>query len=176
MTDTRFDLAVPLEDLAGFQRQMDGLNKSAEAFSRTLAGGLKAAVLDGKSLESVFKRIALSASSRLIDQALAPLSNLAGQALSGILPFAKGGVVSSPALFGLQDGIGLMGEAGAEAIMPLARGADGRLGVRTGQNGNGAGPPVQITVVTRDAESFARSETQVSAMVARAVGRGRRGL
>lgn len=43
-----------------------------------------------------------------------------------VIPFAKGGVVSSPTTFP----IGLMGEAGPEAIMPLRRGKDGGLGVQ----------------------------------------------
>jgi hypothetical protein len=47
--------------------------------------------------------------------------------------FAKGGIVSSPTLFQFADGgiaqTGLMGEAGPEAIMPLERGSDGKLGV-----------------------------------------------
>jgi phage-related minor tail protein len=59
--------------------------------------------------------------------------------------------------------------------MPLARGPDGRLGVRAA--GAGAGP-VQVTVniATPDAESFRRSEAQVAAALARAVARGQRGL
>jgi hypothetical protein len=57
---------------------------------------------------------------------------------NGIAKFAKGGtfsnsVVSSPTLFKFANGgitrNGLMGEAGPEAIMPLTRGSDGRLGV-----------------------------------------------
>jgi hypothetical protein len=44
--------------------------------------------------------------------------------------FADGGVVSGMTAFALQGGIGVMGEAGPEAIMPLSRGADGRLGVQ----------------------------------------------
>jgi hypothetical protein len=51
----------------------------------------------------------------------------------GTAYFAKGGVVSSPTLFQFADGgavqAGLMGEAGPEAIMPLKRGPDGKLGV-----------------------------------------------
>ncbi|UBX28468.1 phage tail tape measure protein [Arsenophonus apicola] len=39
-------------------------------------------------------------------------------------------VVDSPTLFPFAKGIGLMGEAGPEAIMPLTRGRDGSLGVR----------------------------------------------
>jgi lambda family phage tail tape measure protein len=48
---------------------------------------------------------------------------------AGVVPFARGGVVSRPTLFPFAKGTGLMGEAGPEAIMPLRRGRDGRLGV-----------------------------------------------
>lgn len=91
-----------------------------------------------------------------------------------IMPFAQGGVVASPTYFPLGRGLGLMGERGAEAVMPLARGPDGRLGVRTG----GGGRPVSVNVhiATPDADSFRRSEAQVSAALARAVARGQRGM
>ena len=49
---------------------------------------------------------------------------------NGIVPFARGGVVDKPTVFPFANGIGLMGEAGPEAIMPLRRGRDGRLGVQ----------------------------------------------
>lgn len=55
-----------------------------------------------------------------------------GDAFSGgrVIPFASGGVVSGPTPFPMRGGaMGLMGEAGAEAIMPLRRGPDGKLGV-----------------------------------------------
>ncbi|MDX7992570.1 phage tail tape measure protein [Xenorhabdus littoralis] len=41
----------------------------------------------------------------------------------------SGQIVSSPTLFKFAKGGGLMGEAGPEAILPLRRGSDGRLGV-----------------------------------------------
>ena len=56
----------------------------------------------------------------------------------GVAAFANGGmftnsIVSSPTLFQFADGgvtqTGVMGEAGPEAIMPLERGPDGKLGV-----------------------------------------------
>ena len=54
-------------------------------------------------------------------------------AKNGIVPYAKGGIVSKPTLFQYASGgagrFGLMGEAGPEAIMPLRRGANGKLGV-----------------------------------------------
>jgi len=52
-----------------------------------------------------------------------------------VIPFANGGVVGSPTMFGMSGGrTGLMGEAGPEAIMPLKRGAGGKLGVEGGGN------------------------------------------
>ena len=44
--------------------------------------------------------------------------------------FADGGVVDSPTAFSHEGGTGIMGEAGPEAIMPLQKGADGKLGVK----------------------------------------------
>jgi lambda family phage tail tape measure protein len=50
-----------------------------------------------------------------------------------IVPYAMGGIVNKPTLFQYANGgsgrFGLMGEAGPEAIMPLRRGANGKLGV-----------------------------------------------
>ena len=51
---------------------------------------------------------------------------------SGLVPFAAGGIVSRPMLFPFAGGTGLMGERGPEAIMPLGRLPDGRLGVASG--------------------------------------------
>ena len=64
-------------------------------------------------------------------------------AQNGIQKFARGGVVSRPTLFPFAKGIGLMGEAGPEAIMPLRRGRDGRLGIEAG---NGGGTVVNVSV------------------------------
>ena len=49
---------------------------------------------------------------------------------SGIQAYANGGVVDSPTMFQHGGGLGVMGEAGPEAIMPLKRGANGKLGVQ----------------------------------------------
>lgn len=64
-----------------------------------------------------------------------------GGVMSGgrITAYANGGVVSSPTMFQHAGGMGLMGESGDEAIMPLFRGPNGKLGVRT--EGAGASAP-----------------------------------
>lgn len=79
-----------------------------------------------------------------------------GMSAAGIVPMAKGGVFASPSLsaysngiydtprpFAFAKGAGIFGEAGPEAIMPLRRGADGRLGVSV-QSGGGAAPSMQF--------------------------------
>ncbi len=93
---------------------------------------------------------------------------------SRVTPFATGGVIASPRYFPMQGGLGVAGEAGPEAILPLTRGADGRLGVRAGRRRQAIN--VTFNVTSPDAASFRRAEAEVSAMLARAVARGQRGL
>lgn len=61
-------------------------------------------------------------------------------AQNGIVPYAMGGVINQPTLFKFANGgagkLGLMGEAGPEAIIPLRRGRDGKLGVAGGGGTN----------------------------------------
>lgn len=92
-----------------------------------------------------------------------------------VTPFAQGGVVAGPTLFGMRNGLGLMGEAGPEAVMPLTRGPDGKLGVQA-RGAGGSGSPVVINISTPDVAGFQRSRGQISAQLARAVQRGQGGL
>jgi len=80
-------------------------------------------------------------------------------------------VVSSPTTFPMRGGRGVMGEAGPEAIMPLARGPDGRLGV---QSAGGRAVNVVMNITTPDVQGFQRSQSQVAAQVSRALARGQR--
>lgn len=66
-----------------------------------------------------------------------------------VVPLARGGIVSAPTLFPMARGMGLMGEAGPEAVMPLKRGSDGRLGVAAGRSNvviENHGAPVTASV------------------------------
>ena len=89
-----------------------------------------------------------------------------------VMPFAKGGVVAQPTGFAMRGGRGLMGEAGPEAIMPLARGADGRLGVQAA--GTGRAVTVVMNISTPDVQGFQRSQTQIAAQAQRMLARGQR--
>ena len=95
----------------------------------------------------------------------------AGFAQGRVMPFASGGVVSGPVAFPMRGGVGLMGEAGPEAIMPLARGADGKLGVRSAGGGT---VNVVMNISTPDAASFQRSQSQIAAQLSRALSRSQR--
>ncbi|MGB8819442.1 MAG: phage tail tape measure protein [Rhizobiaceae bacterium] len=177
-------------DTQALETALKNLEDRSRQFGSVLTAALKGAVTQGKSLEDTLKGVALSLAGMALDAALKPLSGLFSSALSGlfggILPFAKGGmtggvqafasggVVASPTYFPNGGGIGLMGEAGAEAILPLQRGADGRLGVAAG--GSGAKPSVVVNIATPDAQSFLKSQAQIAALVARAAGRGSRYL
>jgi phage-related minor tail protein len=94
--------------------------------------------------------------------------------MGAIKPFAAGGVIGTPTYFPLSTGgLGLAGEAGPEAILPLTRGADGSLGVTAS---GAAGAKVTIQIATPDLDSFRRSETYLTGQIARAVARGQRSL
>lgn len=62
-----------------------------------------------------------------------------------VTAFANGGVVNSPTMFPMANGVGVMGEAGTEAIMPLRRGANGKLGVEASGGGGGMSITNNIT-------------------------------
>lgn len=94
-----------------------------------------------------------------------PLGYAKGGAFSGgnVIPFAVGGLVNGPTMFPMSGGrTGLMGEAGPEAVMPLARDSQGRLGVRAA-NSN-APQVVEIHVVR--GEMFEPVVGQISGNVA----------
>ncbi len=162
--------------------------------SRGLSTAIRGAIVYGDSLSDALRNLANSMISAAFNAAVKPVTNhLGGMLAQGVgnlvgglfpfekgasfsqgrvQPFASGGIVSGPVAFPMRRGTGLMGEAGPEAIMSLARGADGKLGVRAG----GGAQPINVTmnVQTPDADSFRRSKAQIAAQIGRAVARGNR--
>jgi len=88
-----------------------------------------------KDLAKIMLRAAMA---RIVAGALGIQLEKGGVIQGGQLkPFAKGGVVAGPTIFPMAGGnVGLMGEAGPEAVMPLRRGANGRLGVEVANQSN----------------------------------------
>jgi phage-related minor tail protein len=168
-------------ELTDVSVELERIGDLADGVGKALSRAFRGAVLDGKSLNSVLGEVARSFADIALKAALQPVGALVSGAVEGVFratdpalgvrPFAKGGVLAAPTYFGLGQGLGLAGEAGAEAILPLARGPDGRLGVA----GGGGAVHVTFNVTAADARSFAASEAELSAMLLRAVKRGTRG-
>lgn len=164
------------------------------SIGRGLRNAFDGLIFDGMKLSDALRGVAQTMTDSVYAVAMRPVQNAVGGAiatgmnglLSGlfpfekggafaqgrVMPFARGGVVSSPVAFPMRGGRGLMGEAGPEAIMPLARGADGRLGVQAA--GGGRSVNVVMNVTTPDVAGFARSQSQIAAQVSRALARGER--
>ena len=185
-------------DLAGLRDSMVFTGREVDRLSSGIGRGLRGAfdglVFDGLKLSEALKQVATSMVDMVYDVAMKPVQGAVGgmivEGMNGLLsgmmpfakggaftqgrvmPFAKGGVVASPTAFPMRGGTGLMGEAGPEAIMPLTRGADGRLGVQAA----GGGRPVTVVmnITTPDVQGFQRSQSQIAAQAARALSRGQR--
>ncbi len=160
----------------------------------TLARAFTGAALRGKDLSDSFKSVILSLSQRTLRSAANSFQGAIAAGLKGalgnvlrnengnafsqgrVIPLARGGIVGGPALFPMGGGAtGLMGEAGPEAVMPLARGPDGRLGVRADASASRA-ITINFNVTTPDAAGLRRSEAQIAAMLQRVAERGGRNL
>jgi len=150
-------------DTTQFDNAMSALNDSTKDFGRVFSSTISGAITSGKGFEDTLRSIGQKFADLALNQALKPLENIFGNLLG------------SPTPFNFGQRLGVMGEAGPEAIMPLKRGADGKLGVAAGENA-GSSMNVVFNVTSNDASSFKRSEGQIAAMLARAVSRGQRNL
>ena len=182
-------------DTAGLAASLDQVGRLSQSFGRALGSALDQAAVKGRSLDAVLNGLALRLSKLALNAALKPLENGIGSLLdnlvssaagavtpfarggvltSRVTPFAAGGIVAAPTYFPMAGGLGVAGEAGTEAILPLARDDGGRLGIRA--TSNTVPTNVTVNIATPNVDSFRRSEAQVTAALARAVARGRRGL
>lgn len=128
-----------------FNKELTKQEKLFLSIKETVAQGLTNAILgliDGtKSLSESLAGILRQLASLAISFGVKSVLGLAdgGVLQQGrVMPYARGGVVNRPTLFPMANGMGLMGEAGPEAIMPLRRGPSGKLGVEASGNGMGS--------------------------------------
>lgn len=193
VTTSRQALENLRKETKAYDKELEQASRVGNQFGKVMSTAFTGMALQGRSFNDVVRNVGLSLSKLALDASFKSMGNALAEALTasisgnglafakgGVLaqgtpvPFASGGIVSSPVTFPLGRGTGIAGERGAEAILPLARGPDGRLGVAA----SGASGNVSITfnVTTPDAESFRRSQTQIAALLARTVGRGQRNL
>ena len=175
------------------QQTAIGLGNLERGFSGGLRKAFDGLVFDGLKLSDALGVVANAMINTTYSAAITPVANHFGGLLADgvnglvsgmmpfengapfsqgrVMPFARGGIVSGAVSFPMRGGTGLMGEAGPEAIMPLARGPDGRLGVRSDGN---ATTHVTMNISTPDVQGFQRSQSQIAAQMSRMLGRGQR--
>lgn len=147
------------------------LEDYGKQISSSISSGLVNALRNGGNAFDAFSSLATTALQKILDKLIeitfvTPVLNAftggtGGTLFSGIakifgsangnvfrngnvIPFAKGGVVNKPTIFPMANGgTGLMGEAGAEAVMPLRRMSNGRLGVEASSEN---GKAVQVNI------------------------------
>lgn len=177
-------------DFSGVDRALAGVAKSLDAFAtgpvtdsatqieRTVSGSFNAiadtiarAVLSGKtSMDSLvnailadFDRIAVR------DFIEKPVEGLLSSILSSLLPIGGARASGGPVDAGLAY---LVGKRGPELFVPKGAGSI----VPNDAVAGSARPQIVLNVNARDAQSFLKSETQVAAMLSRALARGQRNL
>ncbi|HOX55211.1 MAG TPA: hypothetical protein PLC32_07190 [Candidatus Omnitrophota bacterium] len=152
------------------KKARETLDKSTESTSKlkdaardlgfTFQSAFEDALLEGKKLSEVLSSLLQDIERIIIRKAITePLANAIGDFFSPasttpsahgnifsgnrLIPFLNGGLINRPTLFPMANGgLGLAGEAGDEAIMPLFRGSNGDLGVKS--NGGGGGVEINI--------------------------------
>jgi hypothetical protein len=152
-------MSLGMDVTKGFVSDLVNGKSAAEAFADAL-GKIGEKLLDmaindmftgGSSLSGLFGFIGSlfgGGSSGPLDLGSFLKNAKGGVYASPSLSAYSGRVVDRPTLFAFAKGAGLMGEAGAEAIMPLTRDASGRLGVRaSGAGGGDGGRAITINVV-----------------------------
>jgi phage-related minor tail protein len=181
MDNDETDLVAATGQAETLQRALDALETRSRSFGAALSGALLSATDGGKGLDDVLRGLGNRLADIALSAGLKPLETMISGAASSLfgglgklLPFADGGVVSQPTYFPMGGNTGLMGEAGSEAILPLKRGADGALGVSAA--GGGGASQIVFNVTATDAQSFQKSEAQISSMLARTTMRGQRNL
>ena len=146
-----------VDEVRSLTQKITGEAKKAGGFLTSLRDGAKQAfssVLTGaSSLRGAVSQMLGGFGQRLLGSAVDGLfdaiwPNAYGNAFSNgrVTAFANGGVVSAPTFFGMRGGTGLMGEAGPEGILPLARTSGGKLGVHTTGGGRSGVMRVEVAL------------------------------
>lgn len=159
------------------ETQVEGAEKAAKFFTSIVTGA--------KSASEAVSDLASRLADKLLNQGFemligglfgggGPLSGGAGILdfifnangnsfdAGSITAFANGGVVSRATPFGMSNGkMGVMGEAGPEAILPLSRGSDGKLGVKSEVQNSQSETNVNVSIPV-NVENYSNSEVEVN--------------
>jgi phage-related minor tail protein len=167
-TETRLDSAgKALADFASgpVASAADSIGQTMDRTFSAMENAIARFVVSGKASFDAFVSSVVSSLDRLAvkEYVLAPLEGVVGGVVQSILPVggarAEGGPVDAGKSY-------LVGENGPETFVP-SQGGTILPNMR---------PAITLNVAARDAASFLKSETQLAAMLSRALARGQRNL
>lgn len=185
LTDEQIKAAADLinqkKALTAAEKAADEASKKAaesqKQWNNQLTYAFKDAIMNSKNLGDALSNLANRVQDMLVNKAL---DNLLGNFFGGfakgaafqaggVTAFASGGIVNSPTMFPMRGGVGMMGEAGAEAIMPLTRTSSGDLGVKAVGAGTVVNTSININVSGGTREQNEDAGKRVSAAVRQAI-------
>jgi hypothetical protein len=153
---------------------VDGTRSAMGSFVSEVSGALGDAEFRfDRFAQNVTQSLAQIITSQLLTslliQPLFGALGIPGFAKGGLAKFASGGLITRPTVFPMANGgIGIAGEAGTEAILPLGRTATGDLGVKAAGSGGGSFAPTVVVNVQQGAGQDASEQGQgISAEVRR---------
>ena len=167
----------------------DGIKSVQESMADVVVKGIKGMedalvnfVTTGKlSFKDLTRSIIADMARIAIQQSITkPLTNFIGGLFNAkgnvfdqqglVSAYAKGGVVDKPTFFryGGMGKLGILGEQGAEAILPLSRGSNGKLGVQA-SGGTGTVINVSVDASSTDVSGNANEGNQLGQAIANAV-------
>ena len=171
---TYVDAMGDLDALAASQRRLNlelvAASQLGRQFGRTLSAAFVGLAVQGKSFGDVLSSLALGLSRIALGAAFKPLESAFGSALQSLLaapsPVSSSGL-AMPAVLAAASGASMSATEMRATQAITSAGAVSAAGMS---------PSIVVNVTTPDADSFRRSETQVAAVLARAVGLGQRNL
>ena len=155
---------------------VDSLMLSADGIGRAFETAFESAIFEAKSFKDVMEALLRDISQALVRALViqkivggitlaisggASIPAAMGKMFTGpgrVSAFAGGGVISSPITFPTSRGMGLAGEAGPEAVLPLSRTSSGKLGVESQSQRPSV---INVYITTNDLDSFRRSRSQI---------------
>lgn len=176
-------------DTSDLETQLAAAAGSGKQFGRAMSSAFQSVAVQGKSLGEALRGLALNLSQLTLQAAFKPLEQGLGGIMQGLLggigvgggsggsgialPFtASGAIATPPALGNLRNGATGRLQSLSEAAPSAVESGKPRAGDRTGFQGI----TVNLNVTTPDADSFRRTETQVAAMLSRAIAQGQRNM
>ena len=159
MDDDNLGLSVSV-DTAKFERALEGMTQATKSFSQVFSSEIQRSIQKGRSFEDTLKAVGLRLSDMALQAGLKPLENLTSNILGNIVASVSSATIGN-------GGGGVPGSVQPGFASPASKAV---------LSSSSQPMNVVFNIATPNVEGFKKSEGQMSAMLARSVGRARRTL